>query len=71
MNERIKELAVQAGLEMCGCGCEMPTRQSATFAELLIRECTNMLPNDSIRNEEGVHMFYVIRQHFGVPVIGR
>lgn len=36
------------------------------FAELIVRECTNMLPTDSIRNEEGVHMFYVIRDHFGV-----
>ena len=39
MNERIKELALQAGLEMCSCGCNMPTRQSAKFAELIIREC--------------------------------
>ena len=36
MNERIKELALQAGLEMCGCGCNMPTRQSAKFAELIV-----------------------------------
>jgi len=39
MNERIKELALQAGLEMCSCGCNMPTRQSAKFAELIVREC--------------------------------
>lgn len=39
MNERIKKLAIQAGLEMCGCGCDMPTRQSAKFAELIVREC--------------------------------
>ena len=38
MNERIKELALQAGLEMCSCGCDMPTRQSAKFAELLEKE---------------------------------
>jgi hypothetical protein len=36
MNERIKELALQAGLEMCSCGCDMPTRQSAKFAELIV-----------------------------------
>jgi hypothetical protein len=39
MNERIRQLALQAGLEMCGCGCNMPTRQSAKFAELIVREC--------------------------------
>lgn len=41
MNEQIKELAKQAGLEMCGCGCDMPTRQSAKFAELIVKECLN------------------------------
>lgn len=39
MNQRIRELAIEAGLEMCSCGCDMPTRQSAKFAELIIREC--------------------------------
>ena len=38
MNEKIKELAEQAGLEMCGCGCNMPTRQSAKFVKLIIQE---------------------------------
>ena len=39
MNDKIRELAEQAGLEMCGCGCNMPTRQSAKFAQLIIQEC--------------------------------
>ena len=43
MNERIRELAEQAGLEMCGCGCDMPTRQSAKFAGLIVRECINKI----------------------------
>ena len=41
MNERIKQLAEQAGVEMCGCGCDMPTRQSAKFAQLIVRECVD------------------------------
>jgi hypothetical protein len=41
------------------------------FAELIVRECTNMLPEDSVRDTNGVHMFYVIRKHFGVSEIGR
>jgi hypothetical protein len=41
------------------------------FAELIVRECTNMLPEDSVRDANGVHMFYVIRKHFGVSEIGR
>ena len=39
MNERIKELALQAGLEMCSCGCDMPTRQTIEFAKLIIEKC--------------------------------
>ena len=72
MNERIKELAEQAGL-----GKERwnTTEQFnsflAKFSELIVRECTNMLPEDSIRDENGVHMFYVIREHFGISAIGR
>ena len=38
MNKLIQELAKQAGLKMCGCGCDMPTRQSAKFAELVVKE---------------------------------
>lgn len=37
------------------------------FAELIIKECTNMLPEDSIR-KDGVHMYYIIREHFGVSL---
>ena len=43
MNERIRELALEAGLEMCSCGCDMPTRQSAKFAELIVRECMKVV----------------------------
>ena len=83
MNERIKELAEQARkyardyvAECKHYGHymehnEYDLRFEEKFAELIVRECTNMLPADTIRNEDGVHMFYVIREHFGVPAIGR
>lgn len=66
MNERIRELIHQTNewMEINAQG-DMWEREQK-FAELIIRECTNMLPTDSIRNEEGVHIFYVIRDHFGV-----
>jgi hypothetical protein len=48
MNERIKELALQAGLEMCSCGCDMPTRQSAKFAELIVKECAKLAKDESL-----------------------
>lgn len=68
MNDRIKELLKQSGLQPY---YEAQEGQIEKFAELIVRECTNMLPEDSVRNEDGVHMFYVIRDHFGVRVIGR
>jgi hypothetical protein len=68
MNERIKELANRAMVEREDGWSEFDAN---VFAELIVRECTNMLPADTIRNEDGVHMFYVIRDHFGVPTIGR
>jgi hypothetical protein len=43
MNHRIKELAEQAELEMCSCGCGLPTRQSAWFAELIVKECIDKI----------------------------
>ena len=43
MNERLRKLAKQAGLEMCGCGCDMPTRQSAKFVDLIVREAAQFV----------------------------
>ena len=70
MEERIKELAVQAGLEMCSCGCDMPTRQSVKFAELIVRECAGIC---MIEYDTGLDMApqapwiaKQIKDHFGV-----
>jgi hypothetical protein len=70
MNERIEELAVQAGLEMCSCGCDMPTRQSVKFAELIVRECAGIC---MIEYDTGLEMApqapwiaKQIKDHFGV-----
>jgi hypothetical protein len=79
MNERIQELAKQAGLEMCKCGCDMLTRQSAKFAELIVRECAdtieNRAPGQMGKEGEGWTNGYddglktgafLIKKHFGV-----
>jgi hypothetical protein len=70
MEERIKELAVQAGLEMCSCGCDMPTRQSVKFAEFIVRECAGIC---MIEYDTGLDMApqapwiaKQIKDHFGV-----
>lgn len=65
MNERIKELMAQAGFDPAAIERMGVMPQAEKFAELIIKECTNMLPEDSIR-KDGVHMYYVIREHFGI-----
>ena len=80
MNDRIKELADKAGLEMCSCGCDMPTRQTVKFAELIVRECidkieTHEIPvGNSAAGEMACEWTYAalkeirdeIKEHFGV-----
>jgi len=54
-DERIKEFAIKAGLPMCTCGCDMPTRQVGTFARLLLEEFESfftVLPQESAQTEE-------------------
>jgi hypothetical protein len=72
MNERIKQLAEQAGVEMCGCGCDMPTRQSAKFAELIVQECKENFAKVwyeqgmDIRGAELDKFLTRFEEHFGV-----
>lgn len=68
MNERIRQLAIEARLEMCICGCDMPTRQSAKFAELIVKECADAAfdfwCSQGDCNENSAHDH--ILKHFGV-----
>jgi len=64
MNERMRELALQAGLEMCGCGCNMPTRQSAKFAELIVQECVGVADHSNVNGKSIIGQR--IKEHFGV-----
>ena len=62
-HDLIREIAVQAGLDMCGCGCDMPTRQSAMFAELIIRECNKVIYDGT---NPSIFYQHQILRHFGV-----
>ena len=66
MNERIRELALQAGLEMCSCGCDMPTRQSAKFAELIVRDCSQFVEDKFDFCGDELIIAEQILKHFGV-----
>jgi hypothetical protein len=61
-HDLIRKIAVQAGLDMCGCGCDMPTRQSVMFAELLIQECADVADNNYNRGFSPVGGF--VKEHF-------
>ena len=71
MNERIKELAVEAGYtkDMFGVGhWDMP--ECKKFAELIVRECIDIIAPYSVRmsrpGEEYLHPILEIKKHFGV-----
>ena len=64
MNERIKELLIEAGIYECDDFEPHPTFEK--FAELIVRECAGLVqgvPTDSI----GYHTAdQKIKEHFGV-----
>ena len=58
MNEKIKELALQAG------GSHYPTvggKTLETFAELIVKECANVAAD-----HDALDIYEEIREHFGV-----
>ena len=72
MNEQIKQLAEQAGIEFTYDPTETPMRafvecwedEMAKFAELIVRECANQV--DWILAEGGKTQGDLIKQQFGV-----
>ena len=74
MNERIKELAFQAGFVGESMNPIFGTCQETAlknFAELIVRECAGLFPNMyvEIENEYGHNPFIAadyIKKHFGV-----
>ncbi len=79
MNEKIKELALQSGATLQFNRPESPNNQwlllgndkLEQFAELLIRECTNILHNQDAEPYSGEwtwrkHFIKQIKEHFGV-----
>ena len=72
MNERIKQLAVEAGMIVGDAGefdmaKFMP--KEVKFAELIIRECLTKIENEAAQYAEPVWAFELvndIKEHFGV-----
>ena len=65
MNERIKELALQAG------GSHYPdvnTAQLEKFAELIIQDCADLAYSYNIFGR-GRAWNLIVKEHFGLPVV--
>ena len=69
MNERIKQLAEQAGVKMNAYGRPIPASLASNFdefAELIVRECAEFVSNDRQNDDYGVFVANRIKEHFGV-----
>ena len=64
MNEKIKQLANQAGRKECAIGYGMPENvlwgdnRIEAFAELIIRECIGYLSSEASRLNEHTWVYY-------------
>ena len=74
MNERIKQLAEQAGLEFTYDPTETPMRvfveawgeDLEKFAELIVRECAGLINSMDHSSQYFPHVADAIKEHFGV-----
>jgi hypothetical protein len=67
MNERIKELAEQAGASYYNAytGPLLSPKDIEKFAELIVQECINVAMR-SVGDDEPKEAWYLIQEHFGV-----
>ena len=63
MNPKFKELAVQAGAYPDGDTVLTGPMDIAKFAELIVRECVNVLHDNELWNR---HISHALKEHFGV-----
>ena len=67
MNERIEQLADQAGADIWG-DQVLASRHFdiEKFAELIVRECVDLLPADMTHGPDSRPLLQVFKEHFGV-----
>ena len=67
MNERIRQLAEQAGYKPIGTfGDELMEIYNKKFAELIVRECANLFPLTFTDEQYQRRIDKTILKHFGV-----
>jgi hypothetical protein len=66
MNNRIKELAEQAGITNNNLSDgNMSNNDLAKFAELIVKECAHVA---LMSNGNNLHVFELIKEHFGLEL---
>ena len=66
MNRHIQQLVEQAPYTTISTEGRLFTQQDlAKFAELIVRECIGLLPEDC-QSDNGCHASWTIKEHFGV-----
>ena len=74
MNEKIKQLAEQAGFKILTDGRIIPTldhngecgRDLQKFAELIVRECLEIVDDEGSHEGGSIRAMKKIKEHFGV-----
>jgi hypothetical protein len=67
MNERIRELAEQAGAVFTNShAASLLDDEMEKFAELIVRECAKLLPPEMTHGPDGRPLEQVFKQHFGI-----
>lgn len=69
MNERIRQLAEQAGVKMNAYGRPIPASLASNFdelVELIVRECSDIAQTYMSRFSEDHELTKQIKEHFGV-----
>ncbi len=64
MNQRILELAKQAGIKANSEQAMSPQEQ--LFAELIVQECSNIAAANVVADRDALDIYQEIREHFGV-----
>jgi hypothetical protein len=69
MNERIKQLAIEANLISPESNGFDPTRLSIAqqkFAELIVRECAGIIESQDVDPSFKLRMSWAVKEYFGV-----
>ena len=66
MNKRIKELYITAMREDCGEKWDTQEEFIERFAELIVRECIDIIDEEGSHEGGSIRSMKKIREHFGV-----